>query len=64
MEKGRILIVDDDPDITNSYSLCLEDTGLFEVEAYNDSVEALSNFKSNSYMLVILDIKMPMMNGF
>jgi CheY-like chemotaxis protein len=35
-----------------------------EVEAYNDSVEALSNFKSNSYMLVILDIKMPMMNGF
>jgi CheY-like chemotaxis protein len=64
MEKGRILIVDDDPDITNSYSLCLEDTGLFEVEAYNDSVEALSNFKSNLYMLVILDIKMPMMNGF
>jgi DNA-binding response OmpR family regulator len=64
MEKGRILIVDDDPDITNSYSLCLEDTRLFEVEAYNDSVEALSNFKSNSYMLVILDIKMPMMNGF
>lgn len=64
MGKGRILIVDDEPDITNSYSLCLEDTGLFEVEAYNDSVEALSNFKSNSYKLVILDIKMPMLNGF
>lgn len=64
MRKGRILIVNDEPDITNSYSLCLEDTGLFEVEAYNDSVEALSNFKSNSYKLVILDIKMPMMNGF
>ena len=55
MGKGRILIVDDEPDITNSYSLCLEDTGLFEVEAYNDSVEALSNFESNSYKLVILD---------
>jgi DNA-binding NtrC family response regulator len=32
IEKGRILIVDDKPDITNSYSLCLEDTGLFEIE--------------------------------
>jgi CheY-like chemotaxis protein len=64
MRKGRILIVDDEPDITNSYSLCLEDTGLFEVEAYNDSVEALSKFKSNSYKLVILDNKMPMMSGF
>jgi DNA-binding response OmpR family regulator len=63
VRKGRILIVDDEPDITNSYSLCLEDTGLFEVEAYNDSVEALSKFKSNSYKLVILD-KMPMMSGF
>jgi DNA-binding response OmpR family regulator len=61
MRKGRILIVDDEPDITNSYSLCLEDTGLF---AYNDSVEALSKFKSNSYKLVILDNKMPMMSGF
>jgi DNA-binding NtrC family response regulator len=57
MEKGRILIVDDKPDITHSYSLCLEDTGLFEIETYNDSVEALSNFKSNSYKLVILDIR-------
>jgi DNA-binding response OmpR family regulator len=64
VRKGRILIIDDEPDITNSYSLCLEDTGLFEVDTYNDTVEALSNFKSNTYDLVLLDIKMPMMNGF
>jgi DNA-binding response OmpR family regulator len=64
VRKGRILIVDDEPDITNSYSLCLEDTGLFEVDTYNDTVEALSNFKSNAYDLVLLDIKMPLMNGF
>ena len=39
------MLVDDDPDITTSFSLSLEDTGLFEVETYNDSVKALSNFK-------------------
>jgi two-component system, OmpR family, response regulator ChvI len=64
VKKAKILIVDDDPDITNSFSLCLEDSGLFEVDTYNDSVEALSNFKANSYDLVLLDIKMPKLNGF
>ena len=62
--KARILIVDDDTDITNSFSLCLEDTGLFEVNTYNDSVEAISKFKADSYNLVLLDIKMPKLNGF
>lgn len=51
--------MDDDPGVTNSFSLCLEDTGLFEVRTFNDSVDALSNFKSNSYDLVLLDIEMP-----
>jgi DNA-binding response OmpR family regulator len=64
VKKGRILIVDDDSDITNSFSLCLEDTGIFQVVTYNDSVEALSNFKADSYDLVLLDIKMPKLNGF
>ncbi|HEX5976533.1 MAG TPA: response regulator [Nitrososphaeraceae archaeon] len=63
-KKGRILIVDDEPEITKSFGLCLEDIGLFDVETYNNSVEALSNFKSDSYNLVLLDIKMPRMNGF
>jgi two-component system, OmpR family, response regulator ChvI len=64
VKKGRLLIVDDEPDITDSFSLELEDTGVFEVETYNDPAEALSNFKSNSYDLVLLDIKMPKMSGF
>ena len=52
------------PDITNSLSLALEDSGLFEVDTYNDTLEALSNFKANSYDLVLLDIRMPKMNGY
>jgi DNA-binding response OmpR family regulator len=62
--RKKILIVDDDPDITMTFSLALENTGSFEVETYNDSVQALSNFKSNLYDFVLLDIRMPKMSGF
>jgi two-component system, OmpR family, response regulator ChvI len=62
--KKRILIVDDEADITLSFSLALEDSGLFLVDTYNDSLVALSNYRPNSYDLLLLDIKMPGMNGF
>lgn len=58
----RILLVDDEPDITLPFSIGLEDSG-FEVDAFNDSMMALSNFKDSSYVLALLDIKMPKMNG-
>ena len=63
-DKKRILIVDDEVDITLSFSLALEDSGLFEVDTYNDPLVALSNYRPNSYDLLLLDIKMPNMNGF
>ncbi|MBV9178215.1 MAG: response regulator [Nitrososphaeraceae archaeon] len=59
----RILLVDDEPDITLPFRIGLEDSG-FEVDAFNDSVMALSKFKDTSYVLALLDIKMPKMNGF
>ena len=36
----------------------------FVVEAYNDPLKALSDFRANSYDLLLLDVKMPKMNGF
>jgi CheY-like chemotaxis protein len=51
-------------DITNSFSLALEDSGLFLVDTYNDPLVALSNYRPNSYDLLLFDIKMPHMNGF
>src|SRR5215210_7084111 len=60
---NKILIVDDEPDITESFGLALEDSG-FEVDKYNDPAIALASFKPNVYNLLILDIKMPKMNGF
>jgi CheY-like chemotaxis protein len=62
--KKRILIVDDEVDITLSFGLALEDSGLFEVDTYNDPLVALSNYRPNSYDLLLLDIRMPVMNGF
>lgn len=63
-KKGRVLIVDNDPDITKSFGLALEDSGLFEkVELCNDPMLALSNFKPDTYDIVLLGVKMPDLKG-
>ena len=56
--KIKILIVDDEDDITLSFKRILEIHG-FEVDAFNDSSLALSKFKANYYDIALLDIKMP-----
>lgn len=61
--KLRILIVDDEPDITLSFKMILENKG-FKVDTYNDSPHALNDFKTGSYDLLLLDIRMPKMDGF
>ncbi len=63
VKKKRICIVDDEADIILLCKLVLEDAG-FNVYTFTDSLQALSNFKPNFYDLVILDIKMPNMDGF
>ena len=55
--------MDDEPDITFTLSSILEDNG-FEVVSFNDPHLALQHFKPCYYHLVILDIRMPDMNGF
>ena len=59
----RILLVDDEPDVTYTVEKVLESNG-FIVCSYNDPTLALSNFKLGSYDLLLLDIRMPKMNGF
>jgi two-component system response regulator ChvI len=61
--KGRILLVDDDVDITHSFSLALQKDG-FIVDTYNEPLIALGDFKADLYDLVLLDIKLPKMDGF
>jgi DNA-binding response OmpR family regulator len=61
--KKKILVVDDETDLTTLFGLVLEYHG-FKVYTFNDPQEALSNYKPGYYDLVILDIKMPKMDGF
>jgi DNA-binding response OmpR family regulator len=60
---NKLLLVDDEPDITTVFALGLEDHG-FKVDVFNDPLQALSDFKKGSYDLVLIDYKMPNMNGF
>ena len=67
----RILIVDDDADLTMTFRAVIEDSNndvdvskRIEVYTSNDPVASLSEFKPNLYDLLLVDINMPRMNGF
>ena len=61
--KGKnILIIDDDEDITNLFKTFLEYDG-YKVDAFTNPIDALYSFRKNVYGLVLLDLKMPKMNG-
>jgi two-component system, OmpR family, response regulator ChvI len=62
-KKYRVMIVDDEQDITTVFKMGLENNG-FIVTTFNDPLEALSKFRPGLYDLLILDIRMPGMNGF
>jgi len=62
-DKKKILIVDDETDVCLTIKVVLEGNG-FKVDTFVDPTLALENFKSSRYDLLILDIKMPVMNGF
>ena len=61
--KPRVLVVDDEPDINLTFKTGLEANG-FIVDAFSDPILALSNFKPGVYDLLLLDVRMPQINGF
>jgi DNA-binding response OmpR family regulator len=62
-KKYRVMIVDDEQDITTIFKIGLENNQ-FVVTTFNDPVEALSEFRPGLFDLLILDIRMPGINGF
>ena len=63
--KKRILIVDDEPDITFTFKKILEENGFNEqVDTYSEPLLALENFRPGVYGLLIIDVAMPTIDGF
>lgn len=63
MGKTRILVVDDELDNRVMMRYFLESWG-YEVELASDGKEALEKVGANRPALVLLDLEMPIMNGF
>ena len=61
--KHRILVVDDEKDIVHVLKRGLESKG-FEVTSHTDPHQVLSDFRPGKYDLLLIDIRMPQMNGF
>jgi DNA-binding response OmpR family regulator len=59
----RIMVVDDETDITQVLKMALTRSG-FAPDSFNDPLKALENFKPSYYDMILLDIRMPVMNGF
>ena len=59
----KILVVDDDPDITDALSMILEAEG-YQVLTASDGAKGLATLKAEKPDLMILDLLMPKMDGF
>ena len=63
MEKGKIVVVDDEKVVTSAFSVLLKVEGFSDVHTFNNPQEAIEFLKSNTPDLVISDFLMPEMNG-
>ena len=62
MEKGKILIVDDEEDILHTFEVILEDEG-YKVKTVSKAKKALEILKNEDFDLVLSDMRMPEMTG-
>ncbi len=61
-EQARILIIDDDENITQVVAAILEDKG-YQVDVANSGNEAIRKSEANHYDLMLIDIRLPDMEG-
>ena len=61
--KGKILIIDDEPDLIETMKFRLEAAG-YEVISAGDAMVGISKAKEHDPRLIIMDVMMPGMDGF
>jgi CheY-like chemotaxis protein len=63
MSKTRVLVVDDDPNLSRLAAMILESTGTYEVMVVNQSKAALVAARQFQPALMLLDVDMPEKSG-
>ena len=65
IQNKRILIIDDNSDISFTLRIGLESNDAnMEVYSYDNAINAVIEFKPNFYDLLLIDVNMPLMDGF
>jgi two-component system, OmpR family, response regulator len=59
----KVLVIDDNTDITDMLSFCLESLGDYECKVLNDGKQGLEAIRSEDHDIVILDLAMPEFSG-
>ena len=62
--KRRVLLIDNESDITTTLQVGLAEGGDFDVDAFTDPLSALNCFRPNLYDLALIDVVMPKLDGF
>ena len=60
----KILLVDDEVELLDTYKELLEEIGFTSVTAYTGAIEAIDTLDNYEYDLIISDFRMPEMNGY
>lgn len=63
MNQVRVLLVDDEDDLVNAWVERLEMRGM-DAEGVTNGQDAVERIKKNQYSVVVLDLKMPGIDGF
>ena len=63
MDKRKVLVIDDEPDLVKAVEIRLEEAGYDVIFAY-DGIEGLDKARREKPDLIILDLMLPKMDGY
>ena len=62
--RQKILVIDDEFDNALTIKMPLNARRISNVDVFTDSITALNNFQADLLGLIVIDVRMPCMNGF